>query len=229
MTIKKVSFQRDTFRELSKQMNFCLPAFVLSFDPKNQRAQVQPAINRVDLSGWNEPLPSIIDVPVRFAGGGEFHIEHQVDNGDEGLLFFSQRCVDIWKQTGGLVTNVDGRMFNISDAFFGIGYRSTPGAISGFSNNGIKLRNKSGNHYCWLKNDGSTEISNGAGKIILGADGVVNINGVTFQTNGDVESPTRIDAKTIRGSEDVVFGNISGIDHRHTGVTSGPDTSGGPV
>lgn len=227
--MKKHNYQRMTFYEFIKELHFCLPGIVISFDPSNQRAQIQPSIERVDVSGWSQALPAIIDVPVFFAGGSGFHVETQVSVGDEGVIHFSQRCLDVWKQTGGIAKNTDGRILNLTDAFFTTGFRSNPNIITGFSNDGVKVRNKDGSHYYWLKSDGTTEITNGSGVITMSPDGVVTINGVTFSTDGKVNSPSSVTAPLIDGTDDVSFGGISAKGHRHGGVETGGGTSGGPV
>lgn len=220
--------QRVAFAENMKSVYTSIPGHVLAFDPKTQRAQIQIGIQRVDINGiaW-VPAP-VVDVPVCFPGDS-FTIEYQIDAGCEGIVLFSQRCIDGWKQTGGTADNPAARFHNQQDAMFVPGIRSLPNVIKGFSNNGIKLRNEDGTQYAWLKNDGSlavgnaqasvniaanglVNILNGSGSIQLLADGTVNINGMTIAPNGTT---------TIQG---IVFAT-----HKHTGVERGGDTSGGPT
>lgn len=220
--------QRVAFAENMKSVYTSIPGHVLTFDPTTQRAQIQIGIQRVDINGiaW-VPAP-IVDVPVQFPGDG-FTVEYQIDAGCEGIVLFSQRCIDGWKQTGGTADNPAARFHNQQDAMFVPGIRSLPNVIKGFSNNGIKLRNEDGTQYAWLKNDGSlavgnaqasvniaangvVSILNGSGSIQLMADGTVNINGFMVAPNG----------KT-------TIGGIDWATHRHTGVQTGGGTSGGPV
>src|SRR6185503_19463920 len=121
------------------------------------------------------------------------------------------------------------------DAFFLPGFRSMVGKLQAFQNNGIRISNKAGTQYAWLKNDntitmnngvanfnllpdGSASMQNGSGFIGIGADGIVNINGVTFDTASLVTTPN-----------DVKAGTIFLKTHRHTGVTTGGGTSGTPT
>jgi hypothetical protein len=117
----------------------------------------------------------------------------------------------------------------LQDAFFIPGFRSLGNILPDFQNNGIRMRNRSGNQFAWLKNDGSIAVENSAGHIRISADGVVTINGVTFQTNGDVESPTEIKSNTMTATTNGTFGGKSMIDHVHIGVQSGPSNTGVPL
>lgn len=208
---------RESFRELMKGVSTSTPGYVLAFDPVTQRAHVQIGIQRVDLNGSIFVPPPIIEVPVYFPGG-DFAVEYQIDPGCEGDILFSQRCIDGWLQTGGVAVNPIGRFHDAQDAFFLPGFRSLPNVLPDFQNNGIRLRNKAGTQFAWLKNDGSIFVENGAGHIRLAANGTVTINGVTITP-----------ASLVTTTNDVVAGTINLKTHRHTGVTAGGATSGTPT
>jgi len=208
---------REAFREMMKGVATSVPGHILAFDPVTQLAQVQIGITRVDLNGATFDPPAIIETPVYFPGGA-YHLEYQIDPGDEGDILFSQRCVDGWLQTGGIAANPIGRFHDPQDAFFLPGFRSLPNALPAFQNNGIRMSNLTGTQFMWLKNDGSMSWENGAGFIRVDASGVVNINGVTIDT-----------AALVTTSNDVVVGAIHLKTHRHTGVTVGTGTSGVPT
>lgn len=207
--------QRVAFNENMKSVYTSIPGHVLAFDPKTQRAQIQIGIQRVDIDGTAWVPAPIVDVPVAFPGD-DFILEYQIDPGCEGIVMFSQRCIDGWKQTGGAADNPTARFHNQQDAMFVPGIRSLPNVIQGFSNNGIKLRNKDGSQYAWLKNDGSLAFGNGNAAINITANGDISF------TNPSGNVQLTADGKFI----------INGIEfgtHRHTGVESGGSTSGGPV
>lgn len=203
---------RDSFLELMKGVSTCIPGHILTFDPATQLAQVQVGIQRVDINGAAFSVPPIIQVPVHFPGG-DYCVEYQIDPGCEGLIHFSQRCVDGWLQAGGIAANPIGRFFSAQDAFFAPGYRPLPDAIPSFQNNGVRLRNRAGTQSAWLKNDGSISLENGAGYVRIAADGTVTINGATITTSGDVISASGIHLNT----------------HKHGQVQPGTGTSGVPV
>lgn len=253
---KQTQLIKSAFRELMKGVYTSIPGHVLAFDPVTQWAQVQIGVERVDINGAVFTPPPIINVPVSFTGD-DWVLEHQIDPGCEGNILFSQRCIDGWQQTGGVAVNPLGRFHDMQDAIFVPGIRSLPNVVTDFANDGMRLRDKAGTQFVWLKGDGTIDVrnpscnvtlspdgtiesrnsscnvtlspdgtvstQNGSGYIILGADGTVTINGVTIDPSGNITSPA-----TIKGSE-VVFGGVSGTTHRHTDVSTGIGTSGGPI
>lgn len=163
-------YAKRTFFEMMKDVATSIPGHVLAFDPATQLAQIQIGIVRKDVNGADfEPSP-LIEVPVYFMGG-DFSVEYQLDAGNEGFILFSQRCIDGWATTGGIANNPVMRFHDMSDAVFIPGIRSQPNVLSDFENNGIRLRNKTGDHYVWLKNDGTIELKNDESSILMSPNG----------------------------------------------------------
>ena len=176
-----------------------IPGHVTAFDPDTQLAQLQIGIRSSD----GVQLPIIIECPVQFSGGAQFMIEHQIDPGDEGIIIFSQRCIDAWLETGGVAQQPIPRMHDMSDAYFIPGIRSKPNVITGFANDGIKLRNEAGDKYLWLKGDGDIEIS----------AGTVAITG-------------ELTADTIAAQTSLTAAGAEVVGHTHGGVETGPGNTG---
>ena len=160
-----------TISEILKSVGTSIPGHILSFSEDTQLAKVQIGIEFIDINGNTFDLAPIVNIPVYFLGGNNFHIEHQIDEGDEGLIIISQRCIDGWKEQGGVAAQTVLRKLDMQDALFLPGFRSKPNAISGFSNNGVRIRNKAGTHYIWLKNTGDILSENENGSNLLSADG----------------------------------------------------------
>lgn len=214
-----VKMLRDIFGEyLKDNMRTSVPGHVLSFDSVTQLAEVQIGLMLEPRVGDPVPRRQIVRVPVQFWGGSGGTLECRIGDGVEGVIFFSQECIDSWVDQGGVAAISEPRRFSLNDAYFTPGFRSVPGAIPDFANNGIRLRNASGSMHAWLKDDGSISLSNGAGFITIGANGTVNINGVTITPESLVTTPN-----------DVVAGEISLKLHRTSGVQSGNQTSGVPI
>jgi len=213
---------REILTDYMKNVYTCIPAHVKTFDPATQLAQIELGIKRVDIDGSSVAPPPIIDCPVLMIGD-QFMLETQIDPEAEGMAFFSQRCIDGWVNTGGVAENPLTRFFDMQDAFFIAGFRPMPKAIPDFQNNGMRLRNRKGDQWVWLKNDGSIFIENGKGHIRMDAGGTVTINGVKIDTASNVTSPA-----TITGNTDVVAAGISGKGHTHGGVQGGSSSTGKP-
>lgn len=210
------------FLERMKGVYTAIPAHVAAFDPATQLAQIELGIQRVDIDGKTATPPPIVDCPVLMPGD-QWALEMQIDPKCEGLALFSQRCIDGWVQTGGVATNPMKRFHDMQDAFFVPGMRPLPQALPEFQNNGIRLRNRAGTHWVWLKNDGTITLENGAGHIRMAPNGTVTINGVTIDTAGNVTTDA-----TVTASTNVVGGGISLNSHTHGGVQSGGSSTGGP-
>lgn len=208
--ITSTELLKKAFREMSKNIGTSIPGHVTAFDASRQMAQVQIGI-KINRTDGTKIIPSaLIEVPVYFTGSGDFIIEHEVGIGTEGLILFSQRCIDEWINAGGVADNPVPRFHSLDDAVFIPGIRSQPNKIATFSNDGIKLRNKTGSQSIHLKANGDIDI----------AAANINITGNIIHT-GDQTS-----TGTITGDVDVIAGTKSGKLHTH--VTS-TDPSGPPI
>ena len=198
---------RTCFSELMKSVGTSIPGQVLGFDSGSQLAQVQVGVERVDINGNSVALSPITEVPVYFPGG-DFCVEYQIDAGNEGLILFSQRCIDAWVNQGGTAPPPIRRFHDMSDALFIPGFRSQANKMSSFQNNGVRLRDKDGTNYIWLKNDGTIAIQATAINIVsnLVVAGDMAVNGGTITNEGV---------------------NV-GSTHVHGGVTSGPNNTSVP-
>lgn len=219
---------RSIFTEFMKEVYTSIPAHIKTFNPNTQLAQIELGIKRVDINGETFVPPPIIEVPVLFIGN-KWTLETQIDTGCEGLALFSQRCIDAWVQSGGVAENPLRRFFDIQDAFFIPGFRPMPSVITDFQNNGIRLRNQSGSHYVWIKNDGSIVTTNGSGTVTIGANGQITLsNGsgsIQLGENGDVNINGLI---ITAGGQLTDSGGIALATHTHSGVESGSSNTGAP-
>lgn len=203
---------RDVFGEYLKgNMRTSIPGHVLKFDPVTQMAEVQIGLMIEDRQGKQEVRRPIICVPVQFWGAAGGTLECRVSNGTEGVLFFSQECIDSWVDQGGVAIKSEPRRFSINDAYFIPGIRSIPGAISNFANDGIRLRSNDGTAYFWIHDDKTLEV-----------DGV----SLNVKCLANFEKPVNFEqavtTETTIHNQDVSIG----LEHEHIGVEAGDDISG---
>lgn len=168
---------RRSFVELMKDVGTSIPGHIVAFDPATQLAQVQIGVKSIDADGEYDP-GVIVECPVSIYGGSGYVVEVELTQGAEGMIVFSQRCIDGWRQTGGIAPQGIVRFHDINDASFIPGVRSQAKKITGYANNGIKLRNKAGDVFVWLKNDGSVSISAASVDIVTSTPGAFTINGI---------------------------------------------------
>lgn len=221
---------KRSHREAMKKVATSIPGHVIAFDPATQHAQIQIGVTRVDVNGETFEPPTLIEVPVAFIGGVEYYQEHQIDVGTEGIIHFSQRCIDGWKTTGGIAQNPILRFHDLQDAMFIPGLRSQPNVITDHANNGIRWRNKDGTHYVWLKNDGTIESTNGTVTRTDAPDGTmtetngnytrtVNPDGSMTETNGAYTKTVAVDGTV----------NINGFIITPAGAVSSPVSATAPT
>lgn len=244
------------FDEMIKSIFTAHVGHIVAFNPANQRAQVQIGVQRINIDDTRHNPPAVIDVPVLFLGGSHL-VEFEVQPKDEGLIVFIQRNIDGWKQTGGIADNPTPRILSGQDAVFIHGVRSLPNAVSGFSNNGIRLRNKDGSSHIWIKNDGTIVSDNGNstieqspnGDIVFKNEGIthdIKTDGSISITNGsgfitmDSSGTVTINGMVIpaNGGQASYAGTLSATEveasgislttHTHTGVQAGGDNTGEP-
>lgn len=124
-----------------------IPAKVIAYDPKTQLAKLQPLI---DIDGVKlNPIPS---VPVHQYGGDEWVVAMKINEGTTGMLQVCMRDMSTWLFNSEKKST---RKFSLTDTTFSPGYRSVEGAIPNLANNGVQIRNKKGDKYFWMKDDGN--------------------------------------------------------------------------
>lgn len=206
-------------RSALKGVNTAIPGHVLNFDPDTQLSELQVAIERIDADGNSDKWSPIIFCPVHFAGG-KFVLEHQIDVGDEGLIIFSQRCIDAWLDQGGVAPQSRVHFHNANDAMFIPGVRSQPKKIQNFENDGIKLRNEDGSKFIHLKSDGTAEMTITTLKI----NGNIEHTGNNTQTGnlvqtGSISSTVSVSAPSMSAATSLTVAGKEMDGHKHSAGT----------
>ena len=209
---------------------FCIPGHVVDFNPDDQMATVQIGIEKHTPEGF-EAHPEIIMVPVGFSGD-DVVFGHKISPGNEGLIHFSQRGVDNWINSGGVVPPSTMRKFDISDAFFEPRFRSLPNVIKGFKNDGAWMATKDGSHYFHLKSDGSIDVN------VTDTNwktGVFNIESTAFSVSsptstftGNLTVTETITGKVINAITSLMVAGLNMLTHKHGGVARGDKETDGP-
>lgn len=194
-------------------LHVALPGRIESYDASSQTASVKPLVKNtfIDDEGVDvvETLPVINRVPVQFARGGGFFLSFPIVKGDHVLLVFNERSIDKFQTGDGEDTDpVDIRMHNLSD----------PVAIPGFYPDSKALADAHVSNTV-LGKDGGTQIHVADGKIELGAEG--------SSDKASLDSKIQIELTRIASELTALTTFIA--THVHTGVTTGPGSSGPPA
>jgi hypothetical protein len=158
---------------------------------------------------------NISDVIVDSGGGENVTSEHYADAGDDSFPLTTDFAVTVGIQRSG------GRVV--------VGYAdviNTPKALSGDKR--IYSRDGTGTAIAdvWLKSDGSINLTNANGSIVLLANGSVNINGAIIDASGNITSPGTVSAPNIVGSGSVQASGKELVNHLHLAGT--PPGNTGP-
>lgn len=193
-----------------------LPCEVVSYDPEAVTVELKPLI-RVPArtpDGGIEMLeiPILQDVPVMFPCAGGFTITHPINVGDECLVNFSSRNIDLWWQSGGVQNPFDTRHHDLSDGFAFFRPQSQGKKISGISTDNLEIRS----------DDNAT-------KIQITPGGIINFIGQKAVFHCDVEMKKTLTVTgLIKSLTDVMAKTVSLLSHITTGVASGSSKSGPP-
>ena len=134
---------------------------VISYDATKHTIKVQPCFKRKLENGSTILLPLLEDVRVLQFGNKFFEISFELLPGDHVILLFSERALDAWGLTGGIVDPANVRKFDLSDAI------AIPIVMSDVDligrapteSNVISIRNKSGTGYLKMDLLGNIEAS----------------------------------------------------------------------
>lgn len=228
-----------------------LPGIVQSFDPVAMTCQVQPAIQgkvrSEDGTITLVNLPMLLDCPVVFPHGGGCSLTFPIKQGDECLVVFSSRAIDLWWQSGGVQAPVEMRMHDLSDGFVLVGAYSQTKVLPNVSTQAVQLRSDDGqaffelnpeNHNFTLSTPGnfsatvtdfSVQCQNFAvncTKFDVTAGSSASITAPTIALNGQITGggsggATAVFTGSIEATGDVKAGAISLQGHVHGGVQSG--------
>lgn len=147
-----------------KDIHTTIPAVVVAYDATTQRADVQVAVGDVSDGEAYLPPPHV-NVPVLFPCFGDFVICAPLKEGQEVLLFVSERDTDRWIDEGGIIrTPDDERRFDEDDVF------CYPGVITG--NKALPATVATPDSLVIATRDGSTRIVIEDGEVTIHAGSV---------------------------------------------------------
>lgn len=157
------NIQQPTFFQLfqnalknhSLNIHTATPGIVQKYDAKKQMADIQPCLKKSVKNGdvfEVQSLPVITDVPVIFPRTRLSFIHFPLMVGDSVLLLFTERSLEQWRATGGVVDPKDTRTHDYSDAV------CLPGFFPDFD-------------AAQIKNSEAITLQNGLGKVEIFPDG----------------------------------------------------------
>ena len=153
---------RLAFHGEQSKMWTSIPGIVDSVNLDAQTLSVQPSIQGIVLdeesNSTNVNLPLCVDVPIVWPRAGGFSLTFPIKQGDEVLLVFASRCIDSWWQNGGVGSQAELRMHDLSDGFAMLAPTSQPKRLLNVSGENVQLRTDSGTSYIEITPDGKINI-----------------------------------------------------------------------
>lgn len=204
---------RTFMTKMGQQTDDMLPARVIAYDRARNRATVQPMIMMGTTDGAKVSRAQIADVPVLSLGAGLALISVPLKPGDFGWIKASDRDVSLFMQGMSEEWPNTTRMHSFQDGLF------IPDHLGGYT-----VDAEDADRLVITTPDGATRIALGAGRIRIVSDMAVDIEAPAIALTGTVTVEGTLTATSVATAGGIVLGT-----HRHTGVTTGVGTSGGPT
>lgn len=143
-------------REVMTELNCHQVGRVISFDVNTQKAKVEIQMQRVvynqtqTAEGKLQYVPAVItypvlgDVPVFVLSGGTGVMTFPIVAGDDCLVLFNDRDLDLWYVGGQISPPNSGRLHSLSDGLAIIGFRRALNPVSNYSSTDVEMRNLGG-------------------------------------------------------------------------------------
>ena len=203
-----------------------LPCEVVEYNSEAITVNVQPLIkipvHLPDGEIETVELPMLLDVPVMFPCAGGFTITHPIKKGDECLVNFADRNIDLWWQSGGIQNPFDNRKHDLSDGFAFFRPQSQAKKINGISTTDLEIRNDANTCKIQIKPNGEIHF--------IGSKSVFHHPVEMQQTllvdgAASMQSTLAVTGKsTMQGGASI--GGIEFGSHAHTEQGDGNNTSG---
>lgn len=132
-------------RNIVKRMAVSYPYKVVSQDSESGLVSLDPLIKIVAADGVISDLPSLVEVPVAYPAGGDYHLFFPLSAGDEGMVVVSSRSMSQWVESGDPEANPEGRrVSSLVDAVFFPGLRPRTNPRAELANGVLSIGSDSG-------------------------------------------------------------------------------------
>ncbi len=206
--------------KMAQQTDDMLPARVIAYDRAKNRATVQPIVRMVTTAGDEVSRAQIASVPVLQIGAGDFLLAFPVNPGDLGWIKASDRDVSLFLQGLDEAAPNTARMHSFQDGLF------IPDRMREWS-----LDPADADRVVLTHSGGATRIAVGVDTIAITASAAVTVDAPAVTITSaltTVNGPVTVNG-TLTATSVATAGGIVLETHRHTGVTTGAGTSGGPT
>ena len=182
--MSKAQIIEGIMKKVGKTLRVAMPASIVSYDHKYQKASVQIDIQQY-LDGESLEYPIISNVPVIFAASGGASFSMPVKNGDRCLVLFMDQDINSWRLGGDNIAPESERSHHLSDAVAIVGLNNLVTESKSENNDDVLLSYSGSN--IRLKPEGKIDIHSANEVNVKTKDVIINC------TNATVNSEEKID------------------------------------
>lgn len=125
-------------RDVQVSMQCCKIGQILSFDATKKTAKVK-IMGKAVFAGGEVPYPELDDVPVFTLQGGGGAVQLPIQAGDDCLVLFADRNIDIWYSTGTSAAPQTQRCHDLSDGIALVGINSLQSTLPSYPANELRI------------------------------------------------------------------------------------------
>lgn len=166
----------DLFEELKNEifasLNCVKIGEIQSFDGAKKTATIQLKFKR-KINGEIKSMPLLVDCPVVTIQGGGGALQMPIKTGDNCLVFFSDRNIDIWFESGIESVPEDNRKHDLSDGIALVGLNSQVSDLIDYESNVTRLIYK--NCKFSVNSDGKANVQNSSKSLLGLIEGLIDV------------------------------------------------------
>ena len=160
-------------RDIFLSLNCVKIGEIVSFDPAKKTAVAKLLFKRSLPDGTIMSHPELVDCPVFTLQGGGGFMQFPVASGDQCLILFSDRSLDVWSSFGTEEVPSDGRAHDLSDGICLVGLNSPANPIPAASLDAVTLSYAGASI---VLKSGAVTLIDGSGAQLVFTGGLIKIN-----------------------------------------------------
>ena len=193
----------------------------VSFNEARNTIVAQPSIMRKRIGNEAAPIPPLQDIPVVYYGAGGVVATYKPVAGDNCILLISDRSIERWKKTGGVVDPAKSRHHNWNDAVALFGLNWFGAAIESLKG-GFDFRTRDGQT--------SFHLEGSVIDMTVGGVPVAEFSSSLIDFKVPIQAPsaiiaTTMQAATVSATTSLTVDSIEMGNHVHGGVANGTGTT----
>ena len=170
-------------RDVFASFNCVSIGSVTAFDGTKKLASIKILFKRSSPDGSVQSIPLLVGCPVVTLQGGGAAVQMPVAAGDTALVFFSDRNLGNWLNSGSEALPPDGRMHDLSDAVALVGLNALNSSLGATPTDRVKL--SFGGAEIDILSTGRVSIKNGSANLLTLLQNLCTIlEGLTVQGPG---------------------------------------------